>query len=135
MCIRDRFINGYEYFRVLTNIFCFRNILVRLFHLFWQRFRKDDISEKEIGKIEYPLSNKRKHYIFVHQENGKNHISCSDIILESAFETAPKHIKKFCGDRIIVTEKVVDDLEEAAKLAIKGISIICIVKLRLQLQL
>ena len=47
-----------------------------------------------------------------------------NIILESAFETAPKHIKKFCGDRIIVTEKVVDDLEEAAKLAVKGISII-----------
>ena len=57
-----------------------------------------------------------------------------NIILESALETAPKHIKKFCGDRKIVTEKVVNDLEEAAKIAKKGIGIICTIKLRLRLQ-
>ena len=65
-----------SHFRVLTNIFCFRNILVRLFHFSDNDFGKMDISEKDIGKIKYP--NIQKDYIFVHQENGKNHISCSE---------------------------------------------------------
>jgi len=70
-----------------------------------------DSNPNEVSRSLKQVHNKMPKTIVEREEN---------IMLDTAFETAPKHIKKFCGDRKIVTEKVVDDLEEAAKLAIKA---------------
>ena len=41
-----------------------------------------------------------------------------NIIYEPFNQKVPQHIKDFCADRKIVTQKVVDGLEDAAKIVL-----------------